>query len=191
MNPPTRSFSGGLPFGPFVFWSSRESKYQLPERLTMPKTNSFFCFSCHQELPISKKYKNTGKCYPCYSRSCQEWRDKNKDKVRKYSREWGRAHPENSHKHKLKNRYGISLEEYDQRLFSQGGVCAICLRPETKIDRRSGRRHSLSVDHSHQEGTNRGLLCDSCNKAIGLFNEDILMMKNAINYLELWASKNG
>jgi hypothetical protein len=62
-------------------------------------------------------------------------------------------------------------------LASQGGVCATCRRPETARDNRYGKRRRLSVDHNHQTGKVRGLLCTRCNHAIGLALErrDILL----------------
>ena len=65
----------------------------------------------------------------------------------------------------LKRKYGITLEEYDQKLAEQGGVCAVCGRePRPDI--------SLHVDHSHTTAKLRGLLCFPCNVAIGLIRED-------------------
>lgn len=65
----------------------------------------------------------------------------------------------------LKRKYGITLEEYDEKLAEQGGVCAVCSRePRPDI--------SLHVDHDHETGQIRGLLCFRCNVAIGLISED-------------------
>ena len=58
----------------------------------------------------------------------------------------------------LKQRYGITLEQYEQLLVKQEGVCSICHRvPRTK---------PLAVDHDHKTGTVRGLLCLWCNRAL-------------------------
>jgi len=67
----------------------------------------------------------------------------------------------------LRKIYGISLDKYNQLLDEQGGVCAICKQKE-----RDGRRPYLSVDHEHETGSVRGLLCISCNSALGLLAED-------------------
>lgn len=60
----------------------------------------------------------------------------------------------------LKRKYGITLAEYDQMLEEQHGVCAICGGADP-----SGRR--LAVDHDHETGKVRGLLCTSCNTRLG------------------------
>lgn len=84
----------------------------------------------------------------------------------------------------LKKFYGINLEEYYTMLMKQNSVCAICNNKENTIHNLSKRPKSLAVDHRHSTGKIRGLLCQKCNQAIGLFKEDIKILKNAIKYLE-------
>jgi Recombination endonuclease VII len=73
-------------------------------------------------------------------------------------------------------RYGITPEEYDQLAEEQAGGCAICGEP-------CKTRRVLSVDHDHTTGAVRGLLCDSHNKAIGLFCDDPTLLMAAAAYL--------
>ena len=61
-------------------------------------------------------------------------------------------------------------------LASQGGRCAIC--------RRKSRKVSLHVDHDPKTGRVRGLLCFSCNQALGSFREDQYIVANAALYLD-------
>lgn len=75
----------------------------------------------------------------------------------------------------LRYEYGITLEEYERRHEEQRGVCALC-------DRSNGAR-PLVVDHDHQTGEVRGLLCDRCNKALGLLEDDEVRLRRAINYV--------
>lgn len=77
--------------------------------------------------------------------------------------------------------YGITQEAYDALLAQQNGVCAICGNPETVIIR--GTLCPLSVDHDHDTGKIRGLLCSTCNAALGLFKDNIENLSNAIDYL--------
>lgn len=77
----------------------------------------------------------------------------------------------------LKNKYGITREEYERLLTEQGGTCKICNRAETE-----GRW--LSVDHCHNSLAVRGLLCHTCNTAIGMLNDNVETLQSAINYLE-------
>jgi len=72
--------------------------------------------------------------------------------------------------------YGIELEVYERLLLGQHGRCAICDLPPR------GKK-PLGVDHDHKTNRMRGLLCDSCNRGIGLFCDSTDILKNAIRYL--------
>lgn len=76
----------------------------------------------------------------------------------------------------LKNTYGISLEEYNNLIIKQNNKCAICGKEP------NGR--PLCIDHNHITNTIRGLLCDSCNFALGLLKDDPILCTNASEYLK-------
>lgn len=78
---------------------------------------------------------------------------------------------------RLQRLYGISIEEYYEILEIQDGVCAICGVPPS--DKR------LAVDHCHTLNIIRGLLCDRCNTTLGKCNDDVLLLRKMIDYLEL------
>lgn len=82
----------------------------------------------------------------------------------------------------LKADFNLELEQYDRMNAEQGGVCLICKQPETTMQR--GKVIPLSVDHCHNSGKIRGLLCRSCNTGLGAFNDDIDRINKAIKYLE-------
>jgi hypothetical protein len=67
---------------------------------------------------------------------------------------------------------------------AQNNVCAICQRPETKIDHRLGVVKNLAVDHCHSTGRVRALLCSRCNVTIGQIEESIPLLRAMIVYLE-------
>ena len=76
----------------------------------------------------------------------------------------------------LRNLYGMTLEEYEDRRAAQGGVCAICRKPQ--LD-----GHSLFVDHDHSNGKVRGLLCHHCNVVLGhLERLDAAIMSRMVAY---------
>lgn len=103
---------------------------------------------------------------------------------------WAKKYPERCRNSRLKYTYGIDQEEYDRILKAQGGVCAICERPERKILKSTGKPKRLSVDHCHKTGKVRGLLCFYCNASLGKFNDSIEILKNAIKYLEKAQGEN-
>ena len=75
-------------------------------------------------------------------------------------------------------RFGITVDEYDRLLVQQDGHCALC--PATHSDGTSLRFH---VDHDHETGRVRGLLCRSCNMALGILGDDIDGLNRALTYL--------
>ena len=82
----------------------------------------------------------------------------------------------------LKHRYGISLEEYNQRLVEQDGKCAICLRPPGPDNTPPNWKGKLGVDHCHRRGAVRALLCNSCNLIVNEGNTEETLLR-AIEYL--------
>lgn len=80
--------------------------------------------------------------------------------------------------YQMKKNYGIGLKEYDAMFESQNGVCAICSKEPP-----DHHKKRLNVDHCHTTGRVRGLLCDACNRAIGLMKDSPDLLYKAINYL--------
>jgi hypothetical protein len=78
---------------------------------------------------------------------------------------------------------GITLDEYYVIEGRQNGKCDICRKEENRKSR-SGGIARLCLDHCHETGKVRALLCHDCNTAIGKFKDDIQLLKNAISYLE-------
>ena len=114
-------------------------------------------------------------CKKCHQNKTTKWKKENVDKVRDI---------------KLKYKFGISLEEYLEILDKQNGVCAICDKDEVVLVRGSLRK--LAVDHDRAccsgdrscGGCIRGLLCQYCNTALGLFRDDEKLLTKAINYIK-------
>lgn len=83
--------------------------------------------------------------------------------------------------------YGLTVKQYDKIFTSQKGLCAICKRPETELFNKATHgelKKSLTIDHHHETGAVRGLLCGRCNKAIGLLNDSAKIVFAAAQYLE-------
>jgi hypothetical protein len=79
-------------------------------------------------------------------------------------------------------RHAITVDEILQMREDQGGACAICRRQET-MRLKDGRVRSLSIDHDHKTGWIRGLLCSSCNRALGYMYDSPERLENAAAYL--------
>lgn len=78
--------------------------------------------------------------------------------------------------------YGITLDDYMRMLKQQDGKCAICRGPGFLM--RQSHKELLMVDHSHDTGQVRGLLCHNCNRALGLLHDSTDNLMRAIEYLE-------
>ena len=79
----------------------------------------------------------------------------------------------------LMRKYGITEKYYNTLLEGQRWRCAICRIYKHGTD---GKR--LAVDHCHETGKVRGLLCHMCNNALGLLRDDTEIINNALKYLE-------
>jgi len=83
----------------------------------------------------------------------------------------------------LKRKFGLTREQYDEKLRNQNYVCAICEQPEVCIHPISKEVKKLSQDHCHKTGKMRGLLCTRCNHFLGRVNEDIELIDKMKQYL--------
>ena len=110
------------------------------------------------------------------------YRLENADKIKVKDDRYKRENPykvrKSNRKSHLKTKYGITLNNYDDMVIKQNGLCAICHKPEMR------KNHSLSVDHDHSTGQIRELLCDKCNKALGFLNDNSDLVRNAAAYLD-------
>ena len=79
----------------------------------------------------------------------------------------------------LKRMYGITIDDYDRMLVEQNGVCATC-----GTDKPGGRWEMFACDHDHKTGKVRGLLCKSCNIALGEVGDNAQTLQSMIEYLQ-------
>lgn len=79
-------------------------------------------------------------------------------------------------RHLLKQRYGMTLEEYWRLDELQNHECALCGKEELEKD--------LCVDHCHETGKIRGLLCGKCNRGIGMFGDNLEGVEKVVKYLK-------
>lgn len=112
------------------------------------------------EFSIHKGFKD-GRNSVC--KICKAQEQRGREELRPYSYE-----------KQIKTRYGLTIDDYNGILSKQNNCCAICKRPG--ID--------LVVDHCHNTGIVRGLLCQRCNTGLGKFEDDQALLRNALTYLE-------
>lgn len=136
---------------------------------------------------VSCRYGVRSRCRECRSaESSRHYRDNWEDRKRANDR-W-RAKNKNYYEEQSRNRhllntYGITSETYKKLHDAQDGLCAICKQPETKRSK-NGKLLALAVDHCHDTGKVRGLLCCTCNSGIGLIGDTKDRAKATVAYLE-------
>ena len=105
-------------------------------------------------------------CRACMAKYAHATRDRHNKKLKARNK----AHPEILRAQHLKSKYGITQNDYDEMYLAQEGKCSIC-----------GKEEKLEVDHNHDTGNVRGLLCKSCNMTLA---HDANWMRAALAYLE-------
>lgn len=123
------------------------------------------CSVCKVKKPYSEFHKDKSRlhgimyiCKVCQNDGLMNYYSKNPDKRKSI---------------KLKQKYGITLEDFKAMVKAQKGRCKIC-----------GLKTKLNVDHNHDTGKVRGLLCHKCNTGIGLLNDDLEILEQAVEYLK-------
>ena len=158
------------------------------------------CFKCNQSRPISDFHKKSRNkdglmpiCKDCNNLRQKEaqsrWRKEHPEQCRRIKREaykkdpskkkrivaaWRKANPDKLAESQLLYKYGITLTEYNNIKEKQNGRCAICDAVNEK----------LVVDHSHETGKVRGLLCNSCNLMLGHSRDNSNTLNKGAKYLK-------
>jgi hypothetical protein len=123
------------------------------------------CYKCQNILPLTSFAKHKGKSDGLQERcnSCRQ----------KHYKDTGHITHRNND---IKRKYNVTTEWYENKFKEQNGLCEICNKPQLHNKR-------LAIDHNHNSGKARGLLCDVCNRAIGMLNDSIEILESATNYL--------
>jgi len=140
------------------------------------------CSKCNENLPWDsfRKRKSDGKlylhssCQNCNQINLNKWIENNKEHYLKVKKEGQNKFHHSCRKYE---RRGITKEQYEQVFKLQEGKCAICKSPPKDT-------HDLAMDHNHATNEFRGLLCKECNRALGLFGDNIEVLTNAVLYLK-------
>jgi len=125
------------------------------------------CRECGSEIPIERNSRAVFCSIGCKTKHHNAIKSGNPD------------HAARLRSYLYASKYGITVEDYAAMSDRQGGQCAVCSTTEP------GGRGRFHVDHCHESGTVRGLLCTRCNTGLGQFGDDVETLQNAINYLRL------
>ncbi|QTD90794.1 endonuclease VII domain-containing protein [Burkholderia anthina] len=124
-----------------------------------------------------KRRGHQARCKECRKAEVNAWRTKNRDAYNASERRKYLESPAKWERH-LKSKYGITAQAYMQLLEQQGGACAICTRSVVDLG------ETLAVDHDHETGAVRGLLCAMCNRMLGCARDAPDVLRSGAAYLE-------
>lgn len=139
------------------------------------------CGQCKRRQCVRDKTAKSGfrsKCWYCgmSPESLEKHRTRRNAKLRgcaaRKAKKWIRD---------LRDKYGLTPDEYDVMVAGQGGVCFICRQPEVRT--RKGKLTRLCVDHCHRTGRVRSILCSKCNFAVGLVEDNPALLTQIAEYL--------
>jgi len=158
-----------------IHWSDQYKKHSPTHlRKKLPKKN---CVICDKEFQ-PRSLANKGVCGSIDCRYQQRLKYNRQNKKRKSKSDYKAHHL---------RQYGLTIEQYEQMEEYQDHKCKICGKEESTLDKNKNVKR-LAIDHDHNTGQIRGLLCSPCNTALGGFKDNIDSLKRAILYLE--GSKN-
>ena len=160
-----------------------KAKHRTPEQLAQDiATQSKVCRVCLERKPFDLFTKQTRapdkKCNTCTD-CLKQYRVDTQERSAAWHKKYNIENREAIRYKHLKDKYGVDKEWYLSQLEKQNHRCAICDCLEPKGN---GNVH-FHVDHCHSTGKVRGLLCSSCNTALGKFKDSTKLMQKAIEYL--------
>jgi hypothetical protein len=123
------------------------------------------CKDCVRATTLNWQKNNPEKAKQHSKKATDKWQKENKEKLHKPSKEWRKFY-------RIKEKYGLSKEEFNEMESEQSGICKICEKDKP-----------LCVDHCHTSGRVRGLLCRDCNLLLGFAFDNTETLKKAADYL--------
>lgn len=147
------------------------------------------CKKCDESKPIEEFHRapqnkdgRSGSCKTCDNVLKRAWKTANRKRHNENGRRWRESDPERYREYKrrylLQSNYGITPKEYDEMLAAQDGVCACCRTSDP-----GGGRSNFCVDHCHETGRIRGVLCNTCNTAIGMLGDTVESIDRVAAYM--------
>ena len=140
------------------------------------------------QLDQKKAWANFKKNNPDWSRKNgrratyqRKYREENIERIREKDRIRARKRKEALLNQRRIREFGITTADYEEMFKDQNGTCLIC----NKKQKVNGKKH-LFIDHNHETGQVRGLLCNYCNSLLGFCFEDPTILNGAITYLEMF-----
>lgn len=116
----------------------------------------------------------------------KRYREENAEKVRLWKSRQLERHPDTAFRRHIKKFYGLSVEDFERKWKEQNGRCCIC---GVMMARGSKGGQRGCVDHDHNTGVVRGILCNLCNHSLERFERIENFAMRAMEYLDSWGSQ--
>jgi len=177
-------------------WNDRDSKYHYRiscEPCRVKQIREWQINNIDKKRATNRKWSNNNKDYmkkyrennsEYFSEYNKRWRKDNIEHVKQYEKEYNKkTKKRRSIRDRIKKldiEYGLTPLDYNNMLIKQNYRCDICNIHVDELNK------TLCVDHNHNTGNVRALLCSKCNSALGFVDENKNILKNMINYLDKW-----
>lgn len=172
---------------------AEKRRIEREKRLALPPETLKACRRCGELKSIADDFHRRRKesegrvavCKACHSEKLQDYFADPVNRARRFAaqKQYHELSRPRTRARSLQ-KYGITPGEYDRMYDEQDGLCAICLSQRSRLGTGASRGDVLCVDHDHESGRVRGLLCQRCNRAIGLLGDDHDVLLSAIDYLQ-------
>lgn len=155
------------------------------------------CSKCEQNFPVSSFYKRTGAktyhsaCKACERAMARSWYERNRDVAKEKVKDWRLRNGEvikqyravnrqKSYRQELVRKHGVKPDWFDSQIAKQGNMCPCCKRAFEW----GNKQTTPHVDHCHETGVVRGILCNRCNTVLGLCSDDPKLLQSLARYLK-------
>jgi len=150
-----------------------------------------YCRGCGEDRPLSEWHKAKDRkdglatqCKRCVKRRSDKWYQENTERKRATAKRYYADNEDRFRENAYRSKYGIGVDDYERMYDEQGGVCALCSKPETAREKWNGKVRRLAVDHCHETGRVRGLLCYRCNHIISCLGDNLNSALKLVRYME-------
>ena len=156
----------------------QKERYESNREEILQQQKEYYKINKDQKLKYAQEYRENNK--DKIAKHSSEYYIKNKEKLSNYYKNWLSGSREHIKDYNLKRNYGINIGQYYQMLEKANGNCEICGKSSGDPNI---RQQQLNIDHCHTTGKVRGIVCNSCNRGLGYFKDNPLLLEKAKKYL--------
>lgn len=157
----------------------------------MTKEQRKYCPGCQKTKNVRNFHKHKNKpdglaswCKECANGNSRRWAKSNKERRARVGQTYYEQNKDKVKAKRIEREYGLSPDEHKRMKKEQNNLCKLCGKPETGINGTSGEVQELCVDHCHETGKVRGLLCRRCNHLIACLGDTEQSIEKVLEYMK-------